>query len=158
MKIFCVLSKNVFSIIVIHHTIAQFWEFWSCIIIKSLCTVFTKAYIVMYLILKKATEGLNWSFACMLRRSSHVWLCNPVNCSLPGSSVCGSLQARILEWVATPFSRGSSQPRDRNCLECLMSPALAGGFFTTSATWEAQDSLTAVSLIEQSTDDTVLQE
>ena len=111
MKIFCVLSKNVFSIIVIHHTIAQFWEFWSCIIIKSLCTVFTKAYIVMYLILKKATEGLNWSFACMLRRSSHVWLCNPVNCSLPGSSVCGSLQARILEWVAMPSLRGSSQPR-----------------------------------------------
>ena len=81
-------------------------------------------------------------------------LCDPMDCSPPGSSVCGSLQARILEWVATPFSRGSSQPRDRNCLECLMSPALAGGFFTTSATWEAQDSLTAVSLIEQSTDDT----
>ena len=40
-------------------------------------------------------------------------LCNPVDCSLPSSSVQGILQARILEWVAVPFSKGSSQPRDR---------------------------------------------
>ena len=39
-------------------------------------------------------------------------LCDPMNCSLPGSSVHGVLQARILEWVAMPSSRGSSQPRD----------------------------------------------
>ena len=37
-------------------------------------------------------------------------LCDPMNCRPPGSSVHGILQARILEWVATPFSRGSSQP------------------------------------------------
>ena len=46
-----------------------------------------------------------------------------------------TLQARILEWVAVPSSRRSSQLRDRTHLS--MSPALAGGFFTTSATWEA---------------------
>ena len=40
-------------------------------------------------------------------------LCNPMDCSPPGSSVHGILQARILEWVAISFSRGSSQPRDR---------------------------------------------
>ena len=40
-------------------------------------------------------------------------LCNPVDCSPPGSSVHGVLQARILEWVAISFSRGSSRPRDR---------------------------------------------
>ena len=40
-------------------------------------------------------------------------LCNPVDCSPPGSSVHGILQARILEWVAISFSRGSSQLRDR---------------------------------------------
>ena len=40
----------------------------------------------------------------------------------------------VLQWVAISFSRGSSQPRDRIY---LLSPALAGGFFTTSATWEA---------------------
>ena len=38
--------------------------------------------------------------------------CDPMDYSLPGSSVHGILQARILEWVAIPFSRGSSQPRD----------------------------------------------
>ena len=38
-------------------------------------------------------------------------LCDPVDCSLSDSSVCGILQARILEWVAVSFSRGSSQPR-----------------------------------------------
>ena len=40
-------------------------------------------------------------------------LCDPMDCSPPGSSVHGLLQARILEWVAIPFSRGSSRPRDR---------------------------------------------
>ena len=40
-------------------------------------------------------------------------LCDPVNCSPPGSSVHGFLQAIILEWIAIPSSRGSSQPRDR---------------------------------------------
>ena len=39
-------------------------------------------------------------------------LCNPMDCSPPGSSVHGLLQARILEWIAIHFSRGSSQPRD----------------------------------------------
>ena len=40
-------------------------------------------------------------------------LCDPIDCSLPGSSVHGIFQARILEWVAISFSRGSSRPRDR---------------------------------------------
>ena len=63
-------------------------------------------------------------------------LCNSMDCSLPGSCVHRILQARILEWVAMCCSRGSSWPG----LEptSFMSPALAGRFFTTSATWEAQ--------------------
>ena len=40
-------------------------------------------------------------------------LCDPMDCSPPGSSIHGILQARILEWVAISFSRGSSRPRDR---------------------------------------------
>ena len=40
-------------------------------------------------------------------------LCDPMDCSLPSSSIHGILQARILEWVAISFSRGSSRPRDR---------------------------------------------
>ena len=53
-------------------------------------------------------------------------LCDPVDCSLPGFSVHGILQARILEWVAIPFSRGSSNPGIEP-----RSPAVAGRFFTT---------------------------
>ena len=44
--------------------------------------------------------------------SSHVRLCDPMNCRLPGSSVHGIFQARVLEWVAISFSRGSFWPRD----------------------------------------------
>ena len=39
---------------------------------------------------------------------------DPVNCSSPGSSVCGILQAKILEWIAIPFSRASSRPQGKN--------------------------------------------
>ena len=45
--------------------------------------------------------------------------CNPMDCSPPGSSVHGILQARILEWVAISFSRGSSQPRDWTQVSCI---------------------------------------
>ena len=51
-------------------------------------------------------------WACTLGHFSCVWLCDPMDCNLPGSSVHGILQARRLEWVAMPSSRGSSQPRD----------------------------------------------
>ena len=40
-------------------------------------------------------------------------VCDPMGCSLPGSSAHGILQARVLDWVAISFSRGSSQPKDR---------------------------------------------
>ena len=45
---------------------------------------------------------------CVLIRFSHVRLCDPVDCNPSDSSVHGILQARILDWVAMPFSRGSS--------------------------------------------------
>ena len=49
---------------------------------------------------------------CVLVAQLCPTLCDPMDCSLPGSSTYGILQARILEWVAIPFSRGSSQPRN----------------------------------------------
>ena len=52
-------------------------------------------------------------------------LCYPMGCIPLGSTLQGVLQARILEWVAIPFSRGSSQPRDGTHLSYI-----AGGFFT----------------------------
>ena len=56
-------------------------------------------------------------------------LCDPTNCSPPGFSVHGILQARILEWIAIPFSRGTLQPRDWTLVFCL-----EGRFFTIWAT------------------------
>ena len=75
-----------------------------------------------------------FSYACVLSRLSRVGLCNPMDCTPPGSSVHGILQARILEWVAIPFSSGSSLLRIEPV--SLMSPAWAAGFFTITATWE----------------------
>ena len=46
--------------------------------------------------------------------------CDPVDCSLPDSSVHGIFQALVLEWIAISFSRGSSQPRDRTRLSCIV--------------------------------------
>ena len=66
--------------------------------------------------------------------------CNPMSgiSSLSSSSVNGIFQARILEWVATSFSRGSSQPRDRTWVPCIISRLLiAGRFFTNCITREA---------------------
>ena len=57
---------------------------------------------------------------CVLVARSCLTLCDPVNCSPPGSSVLGILQARILEWVAVPFSRGASQPADRLQVFCTV--------------------------------------
>ena len=51
-------------------------------------------------------------------------LCDPMDCSTPGSSVHGILQARILEWVAISFFRGSSRPRDRTQVSTLQADAL----------------------------------
>ena len=47
-------------------------------------------------------------------------LCNPMDCSLPGSSVHGIFQARVLKWVAISFSRRSSQPRDWTQVSCIV--------------------------------------
>ena len=56
---------------------------------------------------------------CCLVAKSCQTLCNPMNCSLPGFSVHGILQPRILEWVDVSFSRGSSQPRDQTHVSCF---------------------------------------
>ena len=83
-----------------------------------------------------------WSFAEVCQLPVSVMLCSavlscsvasdsvdPMDCSPPGSSVHGILQARILEWVALSPSRGSSQPRDQTRVSCI-----AVGFFTSWAT------------------------
>ena len=72
---------------------------------------------------------LKFVVGVVLVLESCVTLCGPVDCSPPGSSVQGISQARILEWVAISFSRGSSWPGDRIHVSCM-----AGEFFTIWAT------------------------
>ena len=55
----------------------------------------------------------------VLVAQSCLTLCDPTDSNPPGSSVYGILQARILEWIATPFSRGSSQPREWTWVSCV---------------------------------------
>ena len=60
---------------------------------------------------------------CLCQFSTHLTLCHPMGWNPPGFSILNShgiLQARILEWVAIPFSRGSSQPRDQTWVSCIV--------------------------------------
>ena len=68
-------------------------------------------------------------------------LCDPMDCSPPGSSVRGILQAKTLEWVVIPFSRGSSWPRDWTQVSCI-----AGRFFISWATREVPKLLSVSSV------------
>ena len=70
--------------------------------------------------------------ACSVAKSCPT-LCNPMDCSPPGSSVHEIFQVRILEWVAMPSSRGSSRPRDRTCISSTCRQIL---YYW--ATWEAR--------------------
>ena len=73
-------------------------------------------------------------------------LCNPINCNQPGSSVHGILQARKLEWVAIPFSRASSQPRNQTWNSCnSRSPVVR--FFNNRATKEAHQNLWDIAIV-----------
>ena len=68
-----------------------------------------------------AFQGVCW--ICLVKvlvAQLYSTLCNPMDCGLPGSSVHGILQTRILEWLAIPFSRGSSWPRNWTQVSCTV--------------------------------------
>ena len=94
---------------------AEKWEFPAPVTRNGLATTFLES-----------NQPMPTAYACAW---SCPTLCNPVDCSPPGSSVHGISQARILEWVAITYSRGSSSPWTESVY--LVSPALAGIFFTT---------------------------
>ena len=92
------------------------------------------------ILIRPCSSLQSWKLTFYISRIQHLmWkvkvkvaeLC-PTLC-YPMDLVHGTLQARILEWVAFPFSRGSSQPRDQT-----QGSPIAGGFFTSWATKEAQ--------------------
>ena len=66
---------------------------------------------------------------------SRLILCDPMDCSPPGSSICGIFHLRVLEWVAISSSRGSSQPKDRIRVSCVV--FIAERFFICWVTREA---------------------
>ena len=85
------------------------------------------------LIVTRSQKPSSWLCVCVC---VCVWisescptLCDPMNCSPPGFSVHGILQARILEWIAIPFSIGSSQPRDQTLVSCRFVTIWATGTF-----------------------------
>ena len=88
-----------------------------------------------------ATSSLTVSWVLILGEGVGKWvtqscltLCDTMDCSSPGSSVRGILQARILEWVAIPSSRGASQPRNQTQISHTV-----GRFFTIWATKEVRN-------------------
>ena len=91
---------------------------------------------------KKSTAFKNYAvcISCLVMSDS----LQPIDCSPPGSSVHGIIQARILEWAAIPFSKGSSQPRDRTQVSCT-----AGRFFHIWATWEANTAKSTLLILYQ---------
>ena len=62
----------------------------------------------------------SWALNNKVKLLSRSTLCNPMDCSLPGFSVYAIFQARVLEWVAISFSRGSSRPRDQTQVSCIV--------------------------------------
>ena len=73
-----------------------------------------------YSVYKSKTKTyLSKMFTCAKSLQSCLTPCDPMDCSPPGSSAHGTLQARILEWVPMPSSRGSSQSRDQTYVSCV---------------------------------------
>ena len=101
---------------------------------SSLSYFFYKSYSLCFLGLMVLTSEFPADLtrrACSVAQSCPV-LCDPMDCSPPGSTVRGLSQARILEWAAISSSRGSSPPRDGTQVSCI-----AGRFFTSWVTREA---------------------
>ena len=83
---------------------------------------FCQCSVVFGLAIGSRVRYTEWVLSCV------PFFCNPMDCSPPGSSVHENFQARILEWAATAYSRGSSQTRDGTSISCIS--YIAGRFFT----------------------------
>ena len=95
---------------------------------------FKMLYYILFSLRPCEVSRGEYTHVCSVAPSCPI-LCNPMDYSPPDSSVHGILQARMLEWVAMPSSKGYSWPRDGTHISC--GSCIAGRFFTTSATWEA---------------------
>ena len=117
------------------HLYMSSWSFhqppWASILCRPLAGLTLRDRVEM----TSSSRCLVVEHVCVLSLQSCLTLCDPMDCSPPGSSVYGILQARILEWVPMPSSRGSSQPRDGTCSSC--SSCFSRWILYHCATWEA---------------------
>ena len=98
--------------------------------------------------LRTHISKLRSELACSVTQSC-LTLCDPMNCSTPGSFAHRIFQARILEWVAMPSSQGSFPPRDRT--ESLRPPVLGGRLFTSAVSWKARTACPPLNLCSHET-------
>ena len=121
-------------------TLEVLFLFWNLLVLKNCENVCLNILLILIQIIDKPP---NFSEVVLTHETSSFLcaksfqcptLCDVMDRSPPGSSVLGILQARILEWVAMPSSRGFSRPRNWTRVSYVSS--LAGRFFTTSAAWE----------------------
>ena len=129
------IFKNIPQFVVIHTVkgfgivskaeIDVFWNFLAFLMIQRMLAIWS--LVPLPLLNPAWTSGSSWFMYCWSlawrilsitlltcgkgKLLSRVWLCNPMDCSLPGFSVHRIFQARVLEWVAISFFRGSSRPR-----------------------------------------------
>ena len=111
-----VAFKNIFLFLAFLHLIfiANFLSglYTSSVLFSFFNLIFNWRIIILQYRVGFCHTSTRISHVCMLRSFSHVQLCYPTDCSPPGSSTHQIVQARILKWVAIPFSRGSPSPRD----------------------------------------------
>ena len=111
-------------------------EYWSGVPLPSPKHLYTYPYLSLCCVVYSGSLASHGVYVCAKSLQLCPILCDAMDYSPPGSSVHGIPQARILEGL--PWPPPGDLPDPRIELTSLMSPALAGGFFTTSATWEAQ--------------------
>ena len=112
------------------------WNFFHRFLPSHRAQLFSKPAFTAQLLGEKRPGAWARVVSPCLSACSVAWpcltLCDPKDCSPPGSSVRGVFQARMLEWVAISSSKGSSRSRDRTHISCVKIPAVAGRFLTTA--------------------------
>ena len=96
---------------------------WFCLGEKNSWVIYSNRsfFVCLFFSLQEAVTSF-LQVRCAKSLQSYPILCDPMNCSLPDSSVHGIFQARILEWIAMLFSKRSSKPRDLihvSCVSCI---------------------------------------